>query len=432
QSISQVSGLQGLFDFLNTTKWNKTDNINSTIQISRSQVTGQEGVDTSQNTSISALQANDTSDRSFVNLTFIKIANATTCSGTDKSKWNGTAFICEADNTVAGVTNETINPYNMNGSNISTGTIPTARYLAAVNASALLASIAQVTGLQTIISSLQGNDTAHDSSISALQANDTADRAYLNNTFPGSTVITTLGTIANGIWQGTGITAAYITSVNGSNITSGIIPTARYLAAVNSSAQVSRGQVTGQTGVDDSQNSSIATKTTLAEVNASANLSNINAANITSGQIPSVLRLPAGTLILIDANETNSSEITVSAITSSETTLMTFNLPSNSYKTIIVEAEVDARITGTTIDYVTFTWRFNESTNIREEFIWTLFAPDNVAGFQGRNSATLKTSFAGGQGVTTTLNFTGRVSASSTTTSSFQAKSFRVYGVVGP
>lgn len=133
----------------------------------------------------------------------------------------------------------------MNGSNITTGIIPTARYLAAVNTSALLQSISQVLGLQglenaqnTSISSLQSNDTVHDSSILALQGNDTADRAYLNNTFPGSNAITTLGTIATGVWQGTGITAAYISSVNGSNITSGTIPTARYLDAVNTSANL--------------------------------------------------------------------------------------------------------------------------------------------------------------------------------------------------
>ena len=47
--------------------------------------------------------------------------------------------------------NASANLYNVNGANITSGTIPTARYLAAVNNTALLASIAQVTGLDTAL-----------------------------------------------------------------------------------------------------------------------------------------------------------------------------------------------------------------------------------------------------------------------------------------
>lgn len=121
--------------------------------------------------------------------------------------------------------------------------------LANVNTSALLQSISQVSGLQGLFnflnntdSQLQANDTAINGSIAALRANDTSingsiaalrnndtaingsiaelrtndteDRSYINNTFPGSTAITTLGTITTGTWQGTPIAAAYISDPN--------------------------------------------------------------------------------------------------------------------------------------------------------------------------------------------------------------------------
>ncbi|MCZ7383082.1 MAG: hypothetical protein O8C64_16115, partial [Candidatus Methanoperedens sp.] len=54
---------------------------------------------------------------------------------------------------------------------------------------------------------------------------------------------------------------------------------------INQSAQISRSQVTGQEGVDAGQNTSIAGKTTLSEVNQSAGLYNMNASNITSGNL---------------------------------------------------------------------------------------------------------------------------------------------------
>ena len=191
---------------------------------------------------------------------------------------------------------------------------------------------------------------------------------------------------------------------------------------------INRSNIVGQVGIDDSQNTSINSKTTLAEVNQSANLYNINASNITSGQIPNVLRLPLGTVILINANETDSGE-TSTGTTTSEITLMTYNLSSNSYTTIIVETEVEAAITTQGDEGVDFQWKFNESTTNRKTLVWRVIARNSASAFE-RRVATLKTSFPGGQVSTTTLKLTGQITYSTTATSTFKAHSFRVYGVV--
>lgn len=157
-------------------------------------------------------------------------------------------------------------------------------------------------------------------------------------------------------------------------------------------------------------------------------ISGINASNITSGQIPSVLRLPAGTMFLINANETSSALIT-SSTTTAETRLMTYPLPANSYTTIILESEVDARENAQTAGSVNVSWRFNQSTTNLETFFWRL-NNINTAGQQQEWSATLKISFPGGQGATTNLNLTGQIIANSGFSTTFFARSFRVYGVI--
>ncbi len=48
--------------------------------------------------------------------------------------------------------------------------------------------------------------------LAGIRTNDTNQATYLNNTFPGTPYITILGTIATGVWHGTTIDDAYITS----------------------------------------------------------------------------------------------------------------------------------------------------------------------------------------------------------------------------
>ena len=59
--------------FLKTGEYTTLDTVNSSAQITRSQVTGQVTVDNTQNSSIAGLQSNDTTDRSYVNDTFLKL-----------------------------------------------------------------------------------------------------------------------------------------------------------------------------------------------------------------------------------------------------------------------------------------------------------------------------------------------------------------------
>ena len=59
--------------FLKTGEYATLDTVNSSAQITRSQVTGQVTVDNTQNSSISGLQSNDTTDQAYVNDTFLKL-----------------------------------------------------------------------------------------------------------------------------------------------------------------------------------------------------------------------------------------------------------------------------------------------------------------------------------------------------------------------
>jgi hypothetical protein len=60
-------------------------------------ITGLQGLEDTQNSSIASLQSNDTQDRAFVNTTFMKVVNATICAGTDKNIWNGSWWNCAED-----------------------------------------------------------------------------------------------------------------------------------------------------------------------------------------------------------------------------------------------------------------------------------------------------------------------------------------------
>lgn len=124
---------------LKTGDYASLSEVNSSAQVTRSQVTGQEGVDTGQNTTIVTLQGNDTTDQAFVNITF-----------------------------------------------------PTFNW---VNVSTLLSSIAQVSGLQEILNAInisaytnrtymQGITDGINITLAALQVNST----YFNGSvFPNST-----------------------------------------------------------------------------------------------------------------------------------------------------------------------------------------------------------------------------------------------------
>lgn len=163
-------------------------------------------------------------------------------------------------------------------------------------------------------------------------------------------------------------------------------------------------------------------------MNQSANLYNVNGSNITSGTVPEA-RLPQGTVILLSVDETDSAETTAST---TETTLKTYSLPANSYSEIIVEVEVQGRINSDAVLRSTFTWRFKEGVTTRKTFIWKLTS--DAGGTAGdpnsqRQSATLKTSFAGGQSSATTLSITGQMGTNNANIGML-AHSFRVYGVI--
>lgn len=55
-------------------------------------------------------------------------------------------------------------------------------------------------------------NATHASAIEGLRNNDTSDRNFINNTYNGTTLISTLGTILWGVWQATPIADAYVAS----------------------------------------------------------------------------------------------------------------------------------------------------------------------------------------------------------------------------
>ena len=76
--------------FLKTGEYATLDTVNSSAQINRSQVNGQESVDTTQNSSISGLQTNDTTDRDYVNATFLPFSGGTMTGDLNFNGYNST------------------------------------------------------------------------------------------------------------------------------------------------------------------------------------------------------------------------------------------------------------------------------------------------------------------------------------------------------
>jgi len=136
--------------------------------------------------------------------------------------------------------------------------------------------------------------------------------------------------------------------------------------------------------------------------------------------------IPSGTVILINADEADSGE-TVSS--TNETTLKTYNLAANSYSKIIVETELRGRVEQDASTRCDFTWRFKVAGATQKTYVWRIIAM-NTAGVDsgGRYTATLKTSFAGGQVALTALTVTGQMTVSNAATG-ILAHSCRVYGV---
>ncbi|MBI4712925.1 MAG: hypothetical protein HY762_06475 [Planctomycetes bacterium] len=142
-------------------------------------------------------------------------------------------------------------------------------------------------------------------------------------------------------------------------------------------------------------------------------------------QLP-IANLPSGAVVLLYADETDTAETTNST---AETTLKSWSLPANSYSTIIMEVEACGRLEADIDNKCNFTWRFKEAVTTRKTFTWRIIA-ENSAGVDsgGRNSATLKASFPGGQASATMLSFTGQMTLANAA-GGLLAHSIRVYGV---
>ncbi len=159
-------------------------------------------------------------------------------------------------------------------------------------------------------------------------------------------------------------------------------------------------------------------------------ITNINATNIASGQLAEP-RLPNGTVVLINANETDAEELSNS---NAEATLMTYDLAPNNYSRIILEAEVRIREDQdvTLAAGVRYFVNFTQDGSQLDSFAWLFFGTNSGTAINptaGTTSGTIKTSFAGGQTSTTTLALTGKMNTANAA-NAILAKSFRVYGVI--
>ena len=139
-----------------------------------------------------------------------------------------------------------------------------------------------------------------------------------------------------------------------------------------------------------------------------------------------VADMPAGTIVLLYADETDSSETTNST---AETTLKSWDLPSNSYSKIIVECEVRSKNEYDSDTKYNVTWKIYEGGTVRKSYTHKQ-TQDSESGHDGGDTHlfSLKTSFPGGQTATTTLKVTGTMSVANSG-HGILAHSFRVYGV---
>lgn len=170
------------------------------------------------------------------------------------------------------------------------------------------------------INSSQINDTTHDQKFNnqnttneQLKTNDTIDRSYLNVTFPGSTVITILGTIATGTWQGTAISDVYVASstlwnsyvgkIDANNasilyLNNTALPLKSDGTFVNNTFALQDANNSRSQAVDDWQN---ITHLNISALNESVNFWTGNASNLTLGTI-SKNRMPANVTYNDSAN----------------------------------------------------------------------------------------------------------------------------------
>ncbi|VVB92656.1 Uncharacterised protein [uncultured archaeon] len=260
------------------------------------------------------------------------------------------------------------------------------------------------TAQNTSISTLQSNDTGHDSKISTIQSNETGyakldgTRTVTGSWNWGGFNLTNVLRVAASFFEGDG---SRLSNLNASNLTG------TFNISTDTRTNFPNNTVA-------SKEASWDVKTTLAEVNQSANLYNINGSNITSGTIPSVSRLPAGTVILLDANET------LVTGTATNTEAISYSLSSANaslYSKIIAEAELNVTEANTN----PFEWKFDlkDGTTVVDSF--NLQAPKNVFKVAG----ILKSAFVEKNAQTISVSVTA-VTAQGT----WGVRSLRVYGVV--
>ncbi|MFA5794835.1 MAG: hypothetical protein WC980_07200 [Candidatus Brocadiia bacterium] len=285
------------------------------------------------------------------------------------------------------------------------------------------------------------------------------------STWSGSANITTVGNIGTGTWQGTTIKQPYLALGTGAGDANTLTlhdfltgtPTDGYIPKWNSaggnwvwsadaggagSGITSLGGQTGAAQTFSTPNNTLsissatnnhafsvtygqATNTALqgSERNSANGVAPLDA----SSRLP-IANLPTGTIVLLYYDEADSTETSNSTV---ETTVKSWSLPANTYSRIIIEAEVQGRRFADAVGNCDLTWRFKEGATTRKTLIWRNGGDNSGSAaepFNTRQSATLKTSFAGGQGSATTLSITGQMSVADTALY-MMAHSIRVYGV---
>lgn len=329
-SRNQVTGQTNFDAAQNDTITTKTTlaTVNSTAQLnSIAQITGLQGLEDLQNTSTNQLQINDSSDQLYLNQSFLKLANISACGSGYVTKANATALTCvpsssftlnaqgyptissaaviaaggnislgQSGNTItitstgSYLRNDTIDAWHLNMSNATAGALKDA-YIE--NASTWNNKISTISGLGII-------DVVTDGTTRIINANVTTCDVGTTNRYTGSgwECVTMSGTGAGNYTVNvsesspipdfatflSGTTGISFTQIahnitlwdNRTNYNNDSVLMKTTLGEVNSSAQLAaRSQVTGQTDFDAAQNDSITTKTTLSIVNSTALLNSL-------------------------------------------------------------------------------------------------------------------------------------------------------------